>query len=152
MENNIFKEIARELKTLHNTAVQYIKLGKLDDAKKLYQRAASISHLTSYPEGVAMSMFSLSNLESLRQDYEMALDYAVLSMDHYSEESDKENVKRLINKLSLQLVKEGIDLEGKGQLEEALYLFLQALPYLRGKRKEAVEFEVDLLRREIGNE
>ena len=152
MNEEIFKEIARELKALHNAAVELIKVGKLDEAQKLYESAVSISDMTGYEEGVAMSMFSLSNLELLRGDYIMALHYAFLSSDYYTEDSDRKRASELIEKLSLHLVKKGIEIEGRGEIEEALNIFIHALPHLKGKKREAVSYEIDILRRTIGHE
>ena len=152
MNEEIFKEIARELKSLHNAAVQFIKAGELDEAKKLYESAVSISDMTGYSEGVAMSIFSLANLEILREDYIMALHYASISIDYYTEDLDRKKASELLAKLSLHLVKRGIEMETKGEIEEALNLFSQVLPHLKGKKREAVSYEIDLLRRTISNE
>lgn len=152
MNEQIFKEIARELKTLHNTAVELIKVGKLDEAKKMYERAAGISEMTGYSEGVGMSMFSISNLELLRGDYTRALDYALVSGDYYTDESDKKRALELTARLSLHLVKKGIEMEASGEIEEALNLFSKALPHLKGKKRDAVLYEMDLLRRITGHE
>lgn len=146
MEKEIFQEIARELKAFHNAALELIKEGKLDEAKKMYENAGNLSQLTAYGEGVAMSMFSLSNLELLREDYVKALHYAALSLDYYVEDDDKKRAANLTGKISLHLVKQGIEKESKGELKEALELFHQALPFLKGKRKEAVLYEANLLR------
>lgn len=152
MNEEIFKEIARELKGLHNAAIELMKIGELDEAQKMYENAKNISEIIGYKEGIAMSMFSLSNLELVRDNEVIALDYAVLSIDYYTEESDKKNASELIKKLSLHLVKKGIELESKGEMKEALSLFSKALPNLKGKRKIAVAYEVDLLRRIIADE
>ena len=152
MNDEIFREIARELKELHNAAFHLIKAGKFDEAKKLYESAGSISDMTGYEEGVAMSIFSLSNLELLRGDFIMALHYAFLSRKYYTEDSDRKRASELIEKLSLHLVKKGIEMEGRGEIEEALNLFIHALPHLKGKKREAVSSEIDLLRRTTGHE
>lgn len=147
MDEEILKEIVRELKTLHNEAVELIKLEKFDRAKKLYEIASSISDMTGYRQGVGMSMFSISNLEILRQDYTSALDYALLAGEYYTEGADKKKASELIEKLSLHLVKKGIEMETEGKVAEALVFFNHALPYLKGKRKEAVSYEINLLGR-----
>ncbi len=152
MDEEIFKEIVRELKTLHNEAVELIKLEEFDKAKKLYEIASKISDMTGYKQGVGMSMFSISNLEILREDYISALDYALLAREYYIADGDKKKVSELIEKLSLHLVKRGIGKETEGKLEEALVLFDHALPYLSGKRKEVVSYEINFLRRVKDNE
>lgn len=152
MDEQIFKDIARELKGLHNTAVELIKREKFDEAKKIYEKAAGISELTGYLDGIAMSMFSISNLELLREDYTRALDYAFLSRDYFSQESDQIMASELIEKLSIHLVKKGIEMESSGEIHQALSLFNKAVPHLKGKRRQAVLYEIDLLRRMTDHE
>ena len=129
------------MKALHNTALEMIKVGKLDGAQRMYETAGQISALTGYDEGVAMSMFSLANLELLRDDGVRALQYVAQSLKLFMEEADRKRAVKLAENIALYLVKEGIAQEAAGKIDEALNLFSLAIPYLKGKRKEAVEYK-----------
>ncbi len=147
MDKKIFEEIARELKMLNNEAVELIKMKKFEEAKKMYQIASNISDLVGYKQGVAMSAYSMANIEIIKKDHISALHYAELAYANHSELIDKEEVSSLIKKLALQLVRDGMEQEKERNIDGALKFFNYALPHLNEKRKEVVLYEMNMLRR-----
>lgn len=147
MDKQIFEEIARELKMLNNKAVELIKSKKFNEAKNMYEIASNLSDLVGYKQGVGMSAYSVANLEIVRGDYIVALHYAELAYENYTDFLDKERVSNMKKKLALQLVKDGIKQEKQGSIDDALKLFNYALPYLNEKRRDIVLCEIDLLRK-----
>jgi len=148
-DQEIFQEIARGLKTFHNAALELIKAGELNQAQKMLENAGHLSSITGYREGIAMSMFSLANLALLQEELVRALQAAAQSLEYFSAEEDLLKATQLAEKIALQLVKQGIDKEAGGEKGAALELFTLALPYLKGKRRQAVDYEINLLRKQV---
>lgn len=146
MDERIFEEVARQLKSLHNASYELIKEGRYDEAGKLLISAGEISSMTGYRDGMGMSCMSLSNLEAVKGDCIRAMEYARASVEYLNEGTDRTKAEELLGRLSVACVKLGMEKERKGCFDEALSLYIAALPNLEGKRREAVEREICLLR------
>lgn len=145
-DEDIFREIALGLKTLHNGAFQLIREGRLAEARRMLENAGHISSMTGYREGLAMSLFSLANLALLEEKWNEAFHWSIQSMAYFDSETDRKKAGDFVQKAVLKLVKEGIELEARGEEGEALALFEMVLPYLKGKRREAVAGEICFLK------
>jgi tetratricopeptide (TPR) repeat protein len=76
IDKSVFKEIANEIKSLHNSALEYIKNQDYEKAIYLYQKAQIISEKMHYLEGVAMSLFNIANVLILTNDAYKAIEFA----------------------------------------------------------------------------
>lgn len=146
MDERIFDEVARQLKSLHNASYELIRDGRYDEAGRLLISAGEISSLTGYREGMGMSCMSLSNLEAVKGDCIKAIEYARASVEYLNQGSDRTRALELLSRLSIAAVRLGMDKERKGNFDEAMSLYIAALPNLEGKRREAVEREIGLLK------
>ncbi len=146
MDERIFEEVARQLKSLHNASYELIREGRYDEAGRLLISAGEISGMTGYRDGMGMSCMSLSNLEAVKGDCIRAIEYARASVEYLNEGTDRTRAEELLGRLSVAAVKLGMEKERKGCFDEALGLYFAALPNLEGKRREAVEREIGLLK------
>jgi len=146
LDERIFEEVARQLKSLHNASYELIREGRFDEAGRLLISAGEISGLTGYREGMGMSCMSLSNLEAVKGDCIKAIEYAKASVDYLDKGSGRDRAEELLGRLSVAAVKLGMEKERRGCFDEALCLYSAALPRLEGKRREAVEREISLLK------
>jgi tetratricopeptide (TPR) repeat protein len=147
IDNNVFKEIANEIKALHNSALEYIKKYDYDNAIYLYQKSQIISEKMNYFEGVAMSLFNIANVLILANDAFQAIEYAARSKKLFNKSgADTAHCDNLLSSLAGTLKAIGINHEKKGEFKEAIRCYTAALPYADRESKIAMKHEIELLR------
>ena len=149
-DKSVFRDIANEIKTLHNSALVYVKNQDYDNAVYLYQKALIISEKMHYYEGVAMSLFNIANVLILINDVNKAIEYAAQSKNFFNKSGvDTTHCDNLLTCLARTLKANGINHEKKGDFKEAIRSFTAALPYADCESRTAMKHEITLLKRFI---
>lgn len=150
MQENIFIEIANEIKSLNNGAMQCIKKEDYQNAAILYRKALVITEKISFYEGMAMTLFNMANLAFIVGDFIEALKNAADAKDMFQKAgSDFEHCVLLISELALIIKKKGIENEKTGKFEKAIEYFEACLPFMDEKNQNTITHEINLLRRVI---
>ena len=148
MDEAVFKEIANEIKGLNNQAVNLINQGKLAEAEDICQRALKMTGSLSYYDGMAIFLYNLANLETIRGDLLKALTYGALCKEmHDKAQTAAESCNKLLRKLAKAAMKKGLEHEQNGQLEEALEYYYASIPFAEEKYRQAMEKEIELIER-----
>lgn len=148
--SEIAKHITEMIKAQYNLAAGAITRGDYQAAQEAYEQAGYVSHLVKYDQGVAMAFLSLANLCLLRADDESAWNYALSARAYDDTSATGEQAQKLLQSMALTLLKQAIELERSGRLEEALTIFIKIQPQLNPKRAELVAAEIETLRRQLG--
>jgi len=147
-DNLIFMEIANEIKSLHNGAIEHIKKKEYLEASILYRKALMITDKISYYEGMAITLFSMSNLAVLVGDILEAISNVADAKDMYIKAGlPYEHCDEMLQKLAIAAKKEGIKLEKKGKFQEAIEHYEAAIPFADENSSKAMRHEIELLRR-----
>ena len=148
MNELAYMEIANEIKTLHNRAVEGIRRSNFDEAEQLYRKCLQITNLISYHEGSAITLFSMAKLAFLNGDLILAISRAEEARDYFLKAGVKqEECKLLLFKLSAKAKKRGVALERSRNFQEAIAHFDAAIPHADEDSCQAMRHEVGLLRR-----
>ena len=146
MDDSIFREIANEIKGLNNHAVKLIKEGKLTEAETYYQKSLELTKMLTYYDGMAKSYFNLANLEAMRGDLFKAITYGTLCREmHEKAGTETENCDEMMKKLAKAAMKEGMELEKKGMLTEAVEYYQAVIPFAEEKYRQAMLKEIELI-------
>jgi len=144
----VFQEIANEIKGLHNRAIQCIEEKNFIDASIYYRKALIITEKIKFFEGMAITLFSMGNLALLVGDEKEALNNIADARDMFVKaEKPHENCNELLKKIVNSIKKKGVTLEKEGKYKEAIDCFETCIPFANEKNKEAMQHEVELLRR-----
>jgi len=148
MDESIFREIANEIKGLNNHAVNLIKEGRLAEAEAYYQKSLELTKVLTYYDGMAKSYFNLANLEGMRGDLFKAITYGTLCREmHEKAGTVTENCDELMKKLAKAAMKQGMELEKKGMLQEAVEYYRAGIPFAEEKYRQAMLKEIELIER-----
>jgi tetratricopeptide (TPR) repeat protein len=151
-DNLVFMEIANEIKSLHNAAVEHIKRKEFLKASILYKRALMITDKICYYKGMAITLFSMSNLAALMGDIHEAISNVADAKDMFIKaELPYDHCDEMLEKLAIAAQKEGIRLEKKGKFQEAIEYYEAAIPFADEKSSKAMRHEINLLRRVIND-
>ncbi len=147
LENKVFKEIANEIKSIHNSALELIKVKDYERAVSQYQRALVITEKLHYWEGAAMSLFNIANVLVLLNDPFQAMHYAEQANEKLSISGvNADHCDTLLSQLADILKKMGIQYEKQGDFKDAIRCYSKALPYADRASRAAMEHEIPLLR------
>ncbi|MGI6119850.1 MAG: hypothetical protein ACOYIB_04635 [Desulfosporosinus sp.] len=150
MNDLVLKEIAQEIKGLHNGAIAHIKNGEYVEAAIQYRKALMITEKISYYEGMAITLFSMANLALIIGDLIEALNNAADSRKMFAKANlAYEHCNDLLKQLAVMAKKKGINYEREGKFQEAINHFEAALPFADEKSRQAMTHEIELLRRII---
>jgi len=148
MDEAVFKGIANEIKGLNNQAANLISQGKLNEAEDICQRALKMTGSLSFYEGMAMFLYNLANIETLKNDLLQAITYGALCKEmHEKAQTDAEYCDKLLLKLAKAAMKKGIEHEKNGRLEEALEYYYAGAPFAEEKYRQAMLKEIELIER-----
>lgn len=137
------EQIAEVLKGIFNSALECLRKGNLYDAESMFAYALDVSKTFGYADGQAMALESLANVSVMRCDFGMAM--SRLSAARELGTADSGRIGSTLSDLADAVVRRGIKSESSEDYEEALSMFRAALPFLEGERREAVEYEINLL-------
>lgn len=150
VDNLVFMEIANEIKSLHNGAIEHIKKKEYLEASILYRKALMITDKICYYEGMAITLFNMSNLAVLVGDIPEAISNISDAKDMFIKAGQPyEHCDEMLQNLVTTAKKEGIKLERKGKFQEAIEYYEAAIPFADEKSGKAMQHEIDLLRRVI---
>lgn len=148
MNDLVLREIALEIKGLHNGAIGHIKKGEYVEAAVQYRKALMITGKISYYEGMAITLFSMANLALIVGDLLEALNNAADSRNMFAKANlSHENCDDLLKQLAGMVKKQGIKYEKEGKFQEAINHFEAVLPFADEKSSKALTHEIELLRR-----
>ena len=148
MDAQIFKEIAFEIKGLHNGAAEHIKRKEFAEAAVQYRKALIITEKIKYYEGMAMTLFNMANLSMIVGDLCEAVNNAADARDMFEKAGQpSDNCHRLLDQLALIVKKEGIKLEKQGKFQEAIEYYEACIPFADEASQKAMQHEVKLLRK-----
>lgn len=152
MDDLVLREIAHEIKGLHNGAIAHIKNGEYVEAAVQYRKALMITEKISYYEGMAITLFSMANLALLIGDLSEALANAADSRKMFAKANlPHGHCDDLLKQLAVTAKKKGISYEKEGNFPEAIKHFEAALPFADEKSRQALTHEIKLLRRIIND-
>ncbi|PWJ43713.1 tetratricopeptide repeat protein [Sediminitomix flava] len=86
-------------KVLHNMAIQYLKLGRLDDALNSIEEAYDIKQKTNDRGGVVNSLNILGNIHRLKGDFDIALPIYEVALEKAEELNSPTHMKDTYNNL-----------------------------------------------------
>lgn len=148
MDDAVFERIALEIKALQNQGLQCIKEGQWDEAEEYYNRALGVTSALQYHDGMALSFFNLANLEAARGRILEAIAYAAQAKAmHEKAETDPQLSVNLLKRLAKEAMKQGMQQEKQGQLQEALKFYTASIPFAEPKYQQAMIQEVQLIER-----
>ena len=150
MDEQIFKEIAYEIKGLHNGAAENIKRKEFAEAAIQYRKALIITEKIKYYEGMAMTLFNMANLALIVGDLFEAMINAADARDMFEKaKQPSDHCNQLTDQLAVLLKKEGIKLEKQGKFPEAIEYYETCIPFADEASQKAMRHEVKLLRKII---
>lgn len=153
MSEEIFKEIANEIKRLNHEAVMQIGQGNLENAEILCKRALEITESLLYYDGMAIALYNLANLEAVRGDLPGAISYAGLCrMMHEKAGSDPAQCDEVLAKLAKAAMRKGMEFEKNGEWRQALDHYQAAAPFSEEKYRQAMLKEIEIIRKVSSNE
>jgi tetratricopeptide (TPR) repeat protein len=148
MNDLVLREIAHEIKGLHNGALAHIKKGEYVEAAVQYRKALMITEKISYYEGMAITLYSMANLALVIGDIIEALNNAADARNMFVKANlPHEHCSDLLRQLAGMAKKQGIKYEREGKFQEAINHFEAALPFVDEKSCKALVHEIELLRR-----
>lgn len=152
MSDAIFMEIANEIKSLNNHAMNLVNEGLFSEAEVYYEKALSLTSYLEYYDGMAMVYYNLANLEILKEDLLKALTYCTLAMEmHEKAETNASMVTEMLGKLAKLAMKKGMDFERKGDLQRALEYYYACVYFIEEKFQEPIQKEIELIEKVIAN-
>lgn len=152
INDDTFREIANEIKSMHNGALVLLKKEDYNGAISLYQRALVITEKLCYEEGAAMSLFNIANVLVLLNDPLQAISYGEQAREKLEmSQVDGTHCDVFLSQLADKLKGQGIQYEKQGDFNDAIRCYSAALPYADSTNRSAMEHEIRLLKEYIND-
>lgn len=138
----IVEFVSGQLKEQFNLGFAYIEHKDYAKAKECFENIISLSSLVQYEEGKRKAFISLANLYVMTNDPIMSFKMSAMALNDVPNEQINVQAKNIIVKTLGTAMKYGIELQKKGEIQEALTIYRLALPFLKSPKKEAVQKEI----------